>query len=910
MENEPLAKAYTHQDVERKWYDTWLARGYFHADVDPDKKPYSIVIPPPNVTGSLHVGHAFNNTLQDIVIRRKRMQGYAAMWLPGTDHAGIATQNVVERELAKEGKTRQDLGREAFNDRVWEWKAKYGETIINQLKLIGCSCDWDRERFTFDEPYSHAVRVVFKTLYDEGLIYRGNYIINWCPRCRTALSDIEVEHEDKPGKLWYIKYFLKESAEAQKAEAQKEPKYITVATTRPETMLGDTAVAVNPKDERYRDMVGKTLILPLMNREIPIIADAFVDADFGTGAVKVTPSHDPNDFDIGQRHDLPQINILTEDAILNDKAGPYAGLERYAGREAVLKDLAAGGWLVKDEEHLHAVGHCYRCHTVVEPYQSLQWFVKMKPLAEPAIAAVKNGTTVFHPKRWEKIYYEWMDNIRDWCISRQLWWGHRIPVWYCAGCGETIVATEDPTVCPKCGGASLAQDEDVLDTWFSSWLWPFATMGWPEKTAELAYFYPTNLLSTAFDIIFFWVARMMMAGIHFMGEVPFHDVYVHALIRDAQGQKMSKSRGNVIDPLDVMAWSGTDALRFTLASMAIPGRDVLMSEERVEGNRHFVNKLWNASRFVLMNLDGYDADYVPAKADLTVADRWILSRLNKTIKDVDASIEKYNFSEACNNTYSFVWNEYCDWYIEITKDRLYGSDEKDRDTARYVLVTALDGILRLLHPVMPFVTEEIWQKLPGAGETIMRAEWPQPDAKMRDTGAEEEITFVIELVNSIRQAKHESNITGKQPVGITIFRDDLKYDDFVNGNMSTIIRLSKVNCDIGTGGKGILIMPSSDKAVWRSNVEHTGAINFVIPGIEGFIELGADENVDVGDQVDRLRKRLEGIGSELEKLRIKLANEQFVAKASPVAVEKVRTKASELEEMETKLRHQLQTLGG
>ncbi len=887
MENEPLAKAYTHQDVERKWYDTWLARGYFHADVDPDKKPYSIVIPPPNVTGSLHVGHAFNNTLQDVVIRRKRMQGYAAMWLPGTDHAGIATQNVVERELAKEGKTRQDLGREAFNDRVWEWKAKYGETIINQLKLIGCSCDWDRERFTFDEPYSHAVRVVFKTLYDEGLIYRGSYIINWCPRCRTALSDIEVEHEDKPGKLWYIKYPLKAESGEPRAESQTE--FVTVATTRPETMLGDTAVAVNPKDERYSALVGKTLVLPLMNREIPVIADAFVDADFGTGAVKVTPSHDPNDFDMGQRHDLPQINILTEDAILNEQAGPYEGLERYAGREAVLKDLAAGGYLVKEEEHLHAVGHCYRCHTVVEPYQSLQWFVKMKPLAEPAIAAVKDGTTVFHPKRWEKIYYEWMDNIRDWCISRQLWWGHRIPVWYCAACGETIVALEDPAVCPKCGGASLTQDEDVLDTWFSSWLWPFATMGWPEKTAELAYFYPTNLLSTAFDIIFFWVARMMMAGIHFMGEVPFHDVYVHALIRDAHGQKMSKSRGNVIDPLDVMAWSGTDALRFTLASMAIPGRDVLMSEERVEGNRHFVNKLWNASRFVLMNLDGYDVSFVPAKDDLRVADRWILSRLAEVTQAVDQNIETFNFSEACRLLYAFVWGDYCDWYIEWSKQRLNGTD---RATAQHVLVNVLDNVLRLLHPVMPFVTEEIWQKLPNAGETIMLAPWPEADKTAIDPAAVREATLIIEATVALRQIRHELKLSPKRPIDAV----------FAGSDTSGIglIKAHEEETKILAGLGNVTYEPAGHKL--------GQAAKAVVGEFDIFVPLAG--LVDVDQEIVRLNNELKSIDTDLKKCQAKLANEGFINKAAPEIVAKVKADAGALAGKQEKLRHQLETLGG
>jgi len=886
------SKSYDPKAVESKWYDLWIERGYFHAEVDPDKKPYTIVIPPPNVTGSLHIGHAFNNTLQDVTIRRKRMQGYAALWLPGTDHAGIATQNVVERELAKEGLTRQDVGREGFIERVWEWKAQYGETIINQLKVLGCSCDWDRERFTFDEPYTRAVRAVFKKLYDEGLIYRGSYIINWCPRCRTALSDIEVEHEDKPGKLWYIRYPLKEHEEYKENKddsAGDKKKFVTVATTRPETMLGDTAVAVNPKDKRYKDLVGEILVLPLMGREIPIIADDFVDPDFGTGAVKVTPSHDPNDFDMGQRHDLPQLNILTEDAVLNENAGKYAGLERYAGREAVLKDLGELDLLVKEEEHLHSVGHCYRCHTVVEPYQSLQWFVKMKPLAEPAIAAVRDGTTVFHPQRWEKIYYEWMENIRDWCISRQLWWGHRIPVWYCAQCGEVIVSVDNPVDCPKCGSSDLNQDEDVLDTWFSSWLWPFATMGWPEKTPDLEYFYPTNLLSTAFDIIFFWVARMMMAGIHFMNDVPFKDVYVHALIRDAHGQKMSKSRGNVVDPLDILEWSGTDALRFTLASMAVPGRDILMSEERVEGYRHFVNKIWNASRFVMMNLEGYDPANTPASDDYSVADRWILSRLNRVTAEVDRNLDTYNFSEACRQLYSFVWGDYCDWYIEWAKQRLTG---KGRAATQHVLVTVLETILRLLHPIMPFVTEEIWQKLPNAGETIMLAPWPEADETMFDARAEDEAAAVIETTTAFRQIRHELKLSPKKPLDAVFVLSDEKTKNLLRGHEEEIRILA------GLGG--VTYEAPGFKAV--------KAAKAVVRGFDIFVPL--EGLVDMDKETARLRGELKTIDADLKKNQAKLANPGFVAKAAPEIVEKVRTAAAELVEKEEKLNHQLELLGG
>jgi len=878
VEKTPLAKAYEPKVVEASWYAKWLEGGYFSAPIDPAKPSYSIVIPPPNVTGSLHIGHAFNNTLQDVVIRKKRMQGFSVLWLPGTDHAGIATQNVVERELAKEGKTRQDIGRDAFVERVWEWKAQYGETIINQLKVLGCSCDWDRERFTMDEEYSRAVRVVFKKLYDEGLIYRGSYIINWCPRCRTALSDIEVEHEEKQGKLWYIKYPFKDGSG-----------FLTVATTRPETMLGDTAVAVNPDDKRYRNVIGSTVILPLLKREIPVIADEFVDAAFGTGAVKVTPSHDPNDFDMGIRHDLPQINIFTEDAVLNENAGQYAGLDRNEGREAVLKDLAKGDFLEKEDAHAHAVGHCYRCHTIVEPYQSLQWFVKMKPLAEPAIEVVRNGGTTFHPKRWEKIYFEWMENIRDWCISRQLWWGHRIPVWYCAGCGETIVAIDDPAACPKCGGADLKQDEDVLDTWFSSWLWPFATMGWPDNTPDLEYFYPTSLLSTAFDIIFFWVARMIMAGLHFTGETPFKDVYVHALIRDEHGQKMSKSRGNVIDPLDVLEWSGTDALRFTLASLAVPGRDVILSKDRIEGYRHFVNKLWNASRFVLMNLDGYDPAFTPDHDSMTVADRWILSRLTTVTKETDKYLEAYNFSEACRTLYAFVWGDYCDWYIEWSKQRLNG---EDRAVVQYVLAHVLETVLRLLHPVMPFVTEEIRQKLPGVEGTIMLADWPQADKRLVDKNAEAEAALLIEATVAIRQIRHDLKLSPKKPVDAIFASSDAPKIGLIKDHEDEI----KMLAGLGT--------VSYEQAGHKQGQ----AAKAVVGGVEVYIPLAG--LVDLEKEKTRLQGEVDAIAADLKKATAKLDNPGFVTKAAPEIVQKVKDAAADLTQKQEKLRHQLELLSG
>ncbi len=874
MEDKILDKSYTPEVVEDAWYKYWSDKGYFHAEIEKGKKPFTIVIPPPNVTGALHIGHALNNTLQDVVIRKKRMQGIVSLWLPGTDHAGIATQNVVEQQLAKEGLRRQDVGREKFVERVWEWKEKHGDRIIEQLKKLGCSCDWERERFTLDEEYSHAVRTVFVSLYNDGLIYRGEYIINWCPQHQTALSDIEVEYEETKGKLWYIKYPLK-----------GEEDMVVVATTRPETMLGDTAVAVHPDDKRFKNLVGKTVILPLLDREIPIVADSFVDPEFGTGAVKVTPAHDPNDFDIGQRHDLPQVNIFTEEAVLTKEAGPYEGLDRYAGREAVLKDLEKGGYLEKTESHMHSVGHCYRCHTVVEPYLSNQWFVSMKPLAEPAIKTVRDGKIEFVPKRWEKIYFEWMENIRDWCISRQLWWGHRIPVWYC-DCGDVIVSTTDPDKCTKCGSSDIRQDEDVLDTWFSSWLWPFATLGWPEQTEDLKFFYPTSLLSTAFDIIFFWVARMIMAGLYFAGDIPFDQVYIHALIRDSKGRKMSKSRGNVIDPLEVIEWSGTDALRFTLASLAVPGRDVVLSEDRIEGYRHFVNKIWNASRFIMMNLDDYDPEFVPEKSDLTLADSWILSRLQDVIKEVDGEFDTYRFSEACRLLYSFFWNEFCDWYIEWSKNRLKEPGNA-RKTTQYVLLKVLDTSLRLMHPVIPFVTEEVWQKLPGAGESIMVARWPEADERKVDKTAVEKASVLIDVTNAVRQTKHELGIPITQKVDVVFVSSDMEKSGVLTENIENLkllARLEKVAIGEEAGDVG-----RSAKAV--------------AAGIEIYIPLG--DLIDTDKEKERLRADIEEIEGKLKKSRAKLDNPVFVEKAAPEVVAKERVRVSDLEDKKAKLESQL-----
>ena len=874
-----MAKAYEPAEVEGKWYAFWEERRYFHAEPDPDKEPFTIVIPPPNVTGSLHLGHALNNSLQDFIIRRRRMQGYETLWLPGTDHAAIATHAVVERALADEGTNRWEIGREAFLERVWQWVDKYGGTIITQLKRMGCSCDWERERFTMDEGCSRAVREVFVRLYEEGLIYQGHYIVNWCPRCLTAISDIEVEHEDLEGKLWYIRYDVQDSGEP-----------IYVATTRPETMLGDTAVAVNPRDHRYRRLVGKTAVLPLLGREMPIIADDFVDPEFGTGMVKVTPAHDPNDFEMGKRHSLEEINIFTPEAVVNENGGPYAGLDRYEARNAVVRDLEKMHYVQKVETHQHAVGHCYRCHTVIEPYLSKQWFVSMKELAEPAIAAVEKGNTRFVPARWEKIYFEWMYNIRDWCISRQLWFGHRIPAWYCGECGEVIVSREDPTQCP-CGGG-LEQDPDVLDTWFSSGLWPFSTLGWPDDAPELAYFYPTSVLVTAFDIIFFWVARMMFLGIHFMGDVPFREVFVTALIRDESGKKMSKSSGNVIDPLEVIEEYGADALRFTLGHIAVPGRDVFLSEERIEGSRHFCNKIWNASRFTLMNLEGFhpeDAD--EGELPYTLADRWILSELNGLIATVDEHCDAHNYSEACRALYEFFWSGFCDWYVELSKLRLYGEDEAGKRTAQFVLWTVLEQALRLLHPFMPFITEEIWQRLPHDGESLTVAPWPRPRPELVDAQAEEDMGVLQEVITCMRRLRSEMGIRPDVRVaGLAVpleqGRSGLlrEHEDYITSQA----RLASL--DIAQG--------VDDPASYA---------RALAAGVEVFLPLAGE---DFSEEVDRIKREIAKLEEESKRFQAKLSNDQFLSKAPQEVVKKERRKLAEDRLKIEKLQEQLGLLGG
>ena len=760
-----LPKTYDPKAVEDKLYSFWNDSGFFHAEVNPKKKPYTIVIPPPNVTGQLHMGHAFDETLQDVLIRTKRMQGYEALWMPGTDHAGIATQIKVEENLRKEeGKTRYDLGREEFLKRVWDWKHKFGNRIISQLKKLGSSCDWERERFTMDEGCSKAVREVFVNLYNKGLIYKGHRIINWCPHCATALSDAEVEYETQPGKLWHIRYPL--------ADGSGE---LVVATTRPETFMGDTGVAVNPNDERYKHLIGKTCILPIMNREIPIFGDEYVDMEFGTGCVKVTPCHDPNDFEMGQRHNLEQILVFNEDATVNANGGKYEGMDRYECRKAVVKDLEEGGYLVKIEDHEHNVGTCYRCGTTVEPMTSAQWFVKMAPLAKPAMDVVNEGKTKFVPDRFSKTYLRWMENVHDWCISRQLWWGHRIPAFYCDDCGEMTVSKTDVHTCPKCGGTHIHQEEDVLDTWFSSALWPFSTLGWPDKTKELEYFYPTSTLVTGYDIIFFWVARMIFSGVEHMGETPFKTVYIHGLVRDAQGRKMSKSLGNGIDPLEVIDQYGADALRFTLATGNSPGNDMRFSDERVQASRNFCNKIWNASRFIQMNLTIDKDKAVELPAELALEDKWIISKFNTLVADVTRNIDQYELGLAASKLNDFIWENFCDWYIEIAKTRLQTGDENVQKVLCYVL----SGAMQLLHPFMPFITETIWQALPHEGPSVMVSKWPEYDEKLNFSVEEAQMESLMDAVRAIRNRRAEMNVPPSKKAKVLILTE--KKDTFSAG---------------------------------------------------------------------------------------------------------------------------------
>jgi valyl-tRNA synthetase len=874
-----LAKGYEPSEVERKWYDSWEKNGMFRANEDSAKPGYSIVIPPPNVTGVLHMGHALNNTLQDILARWMRMRGSEVLWQPGTDHAGIATQNVVEKQLAAEGQDRHDLGRDGFVERVWQWRGESGGQIINQLKRLGASCDWERERFTMDEGLSKAVREVFVTLYEEGLIYRDNRLINWCPRCHTALSDLEVEHEDQKGQLWHLRYPVKGS-----------DRMLVVATTRPETMLGDTAVAVHPEDERYADLIGKSVMLPLVGREIPIIADDYVDKEFGSGAVKITPAHDFNDFEIGRRHNLEFINILDESGVVNANGGSYQGLERSAARQKVLADLEAEGLLERTEDHLNAVGDCYRCKTVIEPYMSLQWYVKVEPLAKQAIAAVEDGRTKIIPQQWEKTYFEWMYNIRDWCISRQIWWGHRIPAWFCADCDQITVTREDAKVCSHCGSSQLRQETDVLDTWFSSALWPFSTMGWPDKTASLDKFYPTSCLVTGFDILFFWVARMMMMGLKFMDEVPFKEVYIHALVRDSSGQKMSKSKGNVIDPLTVIDEYGTDAFRFTLAAFAAQGRDIKLSLERIAGYRNFVNKLWNASRFALMNLEDFDAAAVDLnQAELSLADQWILTRLSEVARETEQALSDYKFNDAAGALYAFTWHEFCDWYIELSKDDLYGDDAGRRQVAQAVLFTVLEQLLRLLHPIMPFITEEIWQVLPGERPTssIMLATYTSAGAWPSNPQGAAKMELVMEVIKGIRNIRGEMNVApGKQIPAVL----DCK---------------SKAAVEVVTEGEGyIRALAKLNDLSFGMGAEHPEQAATQVAG-EVEILLPLADLINLEEEKKRLQKEIAKVEKDVAMFSKKLENEAFLAKAPPEVLEKNRSKLQDAREKRAILQESL-----
>ena len=856
-----LPKVYEPQQVESKIYDMWQRGGYFHAEVDESKKPFTIVMPPPNVTGQLHMGHAMDATLQDTLIRFKRMQGYNALWIPGVDHAGIATQIKVEEELRKEGLTRYDLGREKFLERVWDWKHKYGNRIVEQQKKLGASCDWERARFTMDEGCSKAVREVFVSLYEKGLIYKGSRIINWCPHCVTALSDAEVEYVDKPGHLWHIRYPL--------ADGSGE---VIVATTRPETMLGDSGVCVNPNDERYKDIVGKTVILPLVNKEIPVVADDYAEMDFGTGCVKMTPAHDPNDFEVGLRHNLEVIRVLDDNGKVNENGGKYEGLDRYEARKQIVADLEAGGYLVKVEPYSHNVGTCYRCHQDVEPIISAQWFVKMKPLAEEAIRVVKEGETKFVPERFSKTYLNWMENVRDWCISRQLWWGHQIPAWTCADCGHITVSREDVCKCEKCGSANIERDPDVLDTWFSSALWPFETLGWPEKTEDLDYFYPTDVLVTGYDIIFFWVARMIFSGLAHMGKVPFDTVFIHGIVRDANGVKMSKSLGNGIDPLEVIDQYGADALRFMLATGNSPGNDMRYSPEKVEASRNFANKLWNASRFVHMNIDDYDVkNELPEK--LEAEDKWIISTLNTYTKEIRENLDKFELGIAVQKLYDFIWDCFCDWYIELAKSRLQSEGESAQN-ARQVLVWVLTKILLLLHPFMPFITEEIWQSLPHEGETIMTQAYPEYDEALNFPEASHEMEMVMEAIKAIRNRRAEMNVPPSRKAKVYIAAKEQK--PYVNGE------------------KFIIKLASANEVEIGESFELEGAVTIVTADAKIYIPM--DELVDKEAELKRLNKELETAKKELAMAEGKLANEKFVSKAPQAVVDKVKATAEKMTE--------------
>ena len=866
-----LSKIYDPKQVEDRTYQFWLDGGYFHAEPNPDKKPYTIVIPPPNITGQLHMGHALDETLQDILIRFRRMQGYEALWLPGTDHASIATEAKIVNAMKEEGLTKEDLGREGFLERAWEWKRKYGGRIIEQLKKLGSSCDWDRERFTLDEGCSKAVKEVFVNLYNKGLIYQGERIINWCPHCMTSISDAEVEYEEQAGHFWHLRYPLSDGSGE-----------VILATTRPETMLGDTAVAVNPKDERYQNLIGKTVILPLVGREIPIVGDDYVDMEFGTGVVKITPAHDPNDYEVGRRHNLPIIKVMNDDATMTEACGKYAGMDRYEARKSIVHDLQEQGYLIKIEDHTHNVGTCYRCGTTVEPMVSKQWFVKMEPLAKPAIDVVRNGEIKLIPERMNKTYYNWMENIKDWCISRQLWWGHRIPAYYCDDCGEVIVAKEAPTTCPKCGSTHLHQDEDTLDTWFSSALWPFSTLGWPDKTPELEYFYPTNTLVTGYDIIFFWVARMIFSGLEHTGKIPFDTVLFHGLVRDAQGRKMSKSLGNGIDPLEIIDQYGADALRFTLATGNTPGNDMRFSDEKVIASRNFANKIWNASRFVLMNLKDEQMDLSLPLDKLAIEDKWVLSKFNKLVREVTDNLEKFELGIAVSKLYDFIWDVFCDWYVELVKSRLW-EDGAEAEVARQVLVYVLSNTLKLLHPFMPFITEEIWQALPHEGESIMVSQWPVYNEKLDFAAEEREFEKVMDAIKAVRTRRSEMNVPPSKKATLYI---ETASQAIFEQSTAFLTRLAW-----------------ADQIVMGSPEDLKGCVQVITDSAKVYMPLS--QLVDRDKEIARLTKEKQACEKDISFLEGKLNNPGFVSKAPEKVVNDQKAKLEKAKELLSKIESSL-----
>ena len=874
-----LAKTYDPKGMEDRIYADWLEKKYFHAEVDRSRKPFTIVMPPPNITGKLHMGHALDNTLQDILIRYKRMQGFNALWVPGTDHASISTEVKVIGQLKEEGIDKNELGREGFLKRTWEWREEYGRTIVDQLKKLGSSCDWDRERFTMDEGCSKAVQEVFLRLYKKGYIYKGSRIINWCPVCKTSISDAEVEHEEQAGHFWHINYPIKDS-----------DKCVEIATTRPETMLGDTAVAVNPDDERYQDIIGKTVILPLVGREIPVIADAYVDKEFGTGVVKITPAHDPNDFEVGRRHNLPEINILNDDATINENGGKYAGMDRYEARKAIVKELEEQGLLVKVEDHVHNVGTHDRCGTTVEPMIKQQWFVKMEEMAKPAIEAVKNGDLTFVPERFDKTYLHWLENIRDWCISRQLWWGHRIPAYYCDDCGEIVVDSEMPRVCPKCGCTHFTQDPDTLDTWFSSALWPFSTLGWPEKTEDLDYFYPTDVLVTGYDIIFFWVIRMVFSGYEQTGKCPFHHVLIHGLVRDSLGRKMSKSLGNGIDPLEIIDQYGADALRFTLVTGNAPGNDMRFYMERVEASRNFANKIWNASRFILMNIEKAEVPEQMNPEELTGADKWILSKVNRLAQDVTVNMDKYELGIAVQKLYDFIWEEFCDWYIEMVKPRLYSEEDQTKAAALWTLKTVLTNALKLLHPYMPFITEEIFRNLTDE-ESIMISAWPEYKEEWNFTEEEAEVELIKEAVRAIRNTRSSMNVPPSKKAQVFVVSENEKVRGVFERSslfFATLAYASQVTVQADKTGIG------------------EDAVSALIPDAAVYMPFA--ELVDLEKELERLKKEEERLTKELARVNGMLNNEKFMSKAPQSKVDEEREKLAKYTQMMAQVKEHLAAL--